>query len=139
EAQQLADQLLKNPETVAVAPPSTTVEKVDQEVFFVEKADKRALLVEVLADPSMTRVLVFSRTKHGANRIAEHLGKARVSAEGHPYESSNPAPEGWTARDDHSTHRGNAPARPQQARRGGGGGGGGGGGRRGGQRRGGRR
>src|SRR3954471_1484625 len=72
EAQQLADQLLKNPETVAVTPPSTTAEKVDQEVFFVEKADKRALLVEVLADNSMSRVLVFSRTKHGANRIAEH-------------------------------------------------------------------
>src|SRR3954470_21879183 len=81
EAQQLADQLLKNPETVAVTPPSTTAEKVDQEVFFVEKADKRALLVEVLADKSMTRVLVFSRTKHGANRIADHLVKARIEAE----------------------------------------------------------
>ena len=81
EAQQLADQLLRNPETVAVAPPSTTVEKVDQEVFFVEKADKRALLVEVLADEAMNRVLVFSRTKHGANRIAEHLLKARIGAE----------------------------------------------------------
>ncbi len=81
EAQQLADQLLKNPETVAVAPPSTTVERVDQEVFFVEKADKRALLVEVLADTAMNRVLVFSRTKHGANRIAEHLLKERIGAE----------------------------------------------------------
>src|SRR6187551_2845647 len=81
EAQELADQLLKNPETVAVKPPSTTAEKVDQEVFFVEKADKRALLVEVLADESMSRVLVFSRTKHGANRIAEHLLKARIMAE----------------------------------------------------------
>jgi len=81
EAQQLADQLLKNPETVAVTPPSSTAEKVDQEVFFVEKADKRALLVEVLADESMSRVLVFSRTKHGANRIAEHLLKARIMAE----------------------------------------------------------
>jgi ATP-dependent RNA helicase RhlE len=81
EAQDLADQLLKNPETVAVVPPSTTAEKVDQEVFFVEKADKRALLVEVLSDPAMKRVLVFSRTKHGANRIAEHLLKARIEAE----------------------------------------------------------
>ncbi len=81
EAQQLADQLLKNPETVAVTPPSTTAEKVDQEVFFVEKADKRSLLVEVLADQSMSRVLVFSRTKHGANKIAEHLLKAKINAE----------------------------------------------------------
>jgi len=81
EAQQLADQLLKNPETVAVAPPATTAEKVDQEVFFVEKNDKRALLVDVLADEAMKRVIVFSRTKHGANRIAEHLEKAHIGAE----------------------------------------------------------
>ncbi|MFN0250537.1 MAG: DEAD/DEAH box helicase [Kofleriaceae bacterium] len=81
EAQDLADQLLKNPETVAVVPPATTAERIDQEVFFVEKADKRALLVEVLRDSSMKRVLVFSRTKHGANRIAEHLVKARIEAE----------------------------------------------------------
>ena len=81
EAQELADRLLKNPETVAVKPPSTTAEKVDQEVFFVEKADKRALLVDVLRDTTMKRVLVFSRTKHGANRIAEHLIKAHVEAE----------------------------------------------------------
>jgi ATP-dependent RNA helicase RhlE len=81
EAQDLADQLLKKPETVAVAPPSTTVEKVDQEIFFVEKADKRALLVDVLRDTAMSRVLVFSRTKHGANKIADHLEKNRIGAE----------------------------------------------------------
>ena len=81
EAQDLADQLLKNPETVAVVPPATTAERVDQEVFFVEKADKRSLLVEVLRDAEMKRVLVFSRTKHGANRIAEHLVKNRIEAE----------------------------------------------------------
>jgi ATP-dependent RNA helicase RhlE len=81
EAQELADQLLKNPETVAVVPPATTAERVDQEAFFVEKADKRALLVDVLRDAAMRRVLVFSRTKHGANRIAEHLVKAGVNAE----------------------------------------------------------
>jgi ATP-dependent RNA helicase RhlE len=50
-------------------------------VFFVEKADKRALLVDVLRDNGMSRVLVFSRTKHGANRIAEHLVKAHIGAE----------------------------------------------------------
>jgi ATP-dependent RNA helicase RhlE len=81
EAQELADNLLKHPETVTVAPPNTTVELVDQEVFFVEKADKRALLVDVLRDNGMSRVLVFSRTKHGANRIAEHLVKAHIGAE----------------------------------------------------------
>jgi ATP-dependent RNA helicase RhlE len=81
EAQELADQLLKNPETVAVVPPATTAERVDQEAFFVEKADKRALLVDVLRDAAMRRVLVFSRTKHGANRIAEHLAKHGIGAE----------------------------------------------------------
>src|SRR3569833_974439 len=81
EAQELADRLLLNPETGAVTPPSTTAEKVDQEVFMVEKADKRALLVEVLRDSGMKRVLVFSRTKHGANRIAEHLEKAHIGAD----------------------------------------------------------
>jgi ATP-dependent RNA helicase RhlE len=81
EAQELADQLLTRPETVAVVPPATTAERVDQEVYFVEKADKRALLVDVLRDAAMRRVLVFSRTKHGANRIAEHLVKAGIGAE----------------------------------------------------------
>jgi len=64
-----------------VTPQSTTAERVEQEVFFVEKADKRALLVDVLRDTAMKRVLVFSRTKHGANRIAEHLVKEHVNAE----------------------------------------------------------
>jgi ATP-dependent RNA helicase RhlE len=81
EAQELADQLLRQPATVAVVPPATTAEKVDQEIYFVEKNDKRALLVDVLRDQSMRRVLVFSRTKHGANRIAEHLAKAAIGAE----------------------------------------------------------
>ena len=81
EAQELADQLLKQPETVAVVPHSTTAEKVDQEVFFVEKTDKRALLTEIMTDVGMRRVLVFSRTKHGANRIAEHLDKVGIPAE----------------------------------------------------------
>jgi ATP-dependent RNA helicase RhlE len=81
EAQELADQLLRDPATVAVVPPATTVEKVEQEVYFVEKGDKRSLLVDVLRESAMRRVLVFSRTKHGANRIAEHLVKNRIGAE----------------------------------------------------------
>jgi ATP-dependent RNA helicase RhlE len=81
EAQDLANHILKNPETVAVVPPATTAEKVDQEVYFVEKSDKRSLLVDVLRETAMRRVLVFSRTKHGANRIAEHLEKAGIYAE----------------------------------------------------------
>jgi ATP-dependent RNA helicase RhlE len=80
EAQALADGLLHNPETVAVTPVSSTAERIDQLLYFVEKADKRRLLVELLRDRAMARVLVFSRTKHGANRVAEHLEKARIGA-----------------------------------------------------------
>jgi len=80
EAQELADRLLEQPETVAVVPPATTAERVDQELYLVEKSDKRALLIDVLRDGDMRRVLVFSRTKHGANRIAEHLEKAGIGA-----------------------------------------------------------
>src|SRR5262249_30199035 len=80
EAQALADGLLHDPETVAVAPVSATADRIDQSIYFVEKADKRRLLVELLRDHAMNRVLVFSRTKHGANRVAEHLAKAGVIA-----------------------------------------------------------
>ncbi len=80
EAQKLADDLLHDPVTVAVAPRSSTAERIEQSVYFVDKADKRALLVEVLRDPSITRALVFTRTKHAANRVAEHLERAGVEA-----------------------------------------------------------
>jgi ATP-dependent RNA helicase RhlE len=81
EAQRLADELLHDPATVAVTPPATTVETIDQSIYFVEKGDKRALLLQLLKDPSVSRALVFSRTKHGANRVAESLSKAGVRAE----------------------------------------------------------
>ena len=80
EAQALADVLLRDPVTVAVTPVSSTAERIEQEIAFVAKADKRHLLVEVLRDVAMRRVLVFTRTKHGANRVAEHLTKAGVGA-----------------------------------------------------------
>ena len=58
---------------------SSTAEGVTQYVLFVGHKDKRHLLAEVLRDPAMTRALVFTRTKRGANRVAEHLEKSRVS------------------------------------------------------------
>ena len=79
EAQRLADVLLRRDfETVAVTPPATTVEQVVQSVYFVgDKKEKRVLLEDVLYDNTeMRRVLVFTRTKHGANRVAEYLDKA---------------------------------------------------------------
>ncbi|HET8729388.1 MAG TPA: DEAD/DEAH box helicase [Alphaproteobacteria bacterium] len=77
----LAAGMLKDPIRVEVAPVSSTAERIAQSVLFVEKDDKRALLAHVLKDNGMARVIVFTRTKHGANRVAEHLGKAGVTAE----------------------------------------------------------
>ncbi len=71
----LADAMLDRPVEVAVVPESTAAERVTQTVYHVDSADKRSLLVHLLADRSMARVLVFSRTKHGANRIAAHLNE----------------------------------------------------------------
>jgi ATP-dependent RNA helicase RhlE len=77
----LADSILVDPVRVAVAPPATTVELIEQSVFFVEKGDKRALLEHVLGDPAITRVLVFTRTKHGANKVVQNLARANIPAE----------------------------------------------------------
>jgi len=73
----LAESLLKDPVRVAVTPSSTTVELVEQRVLFVAKADKRALLVQVLRDPAIRRVLVFTRTKHGATAVTEAARQGR--------------------------------------------------------------
>ncbi len=77
----LADSLLDDPVKVAVAPVSSTADRIDQRVLFVRKGDKRALLGELLQDPRIARALVFSRTKRGANRIAKQLGDYNVEAE----------------------------------------------------------
>jgi ATP-dependent RNA helicase RhlE len=77
----LADSMLKNPVKVEVAAPATTAEKVDQWVLFVDRENKRHLLAEMLKDPKMTRTLVFTRTKHGANRVTEQLARMQVRAQ----------------------------------------------------------
>jgi ATP-dependent RNA helicase RhlE len=80
EIQKLADKILVNPIKVAVTPVSSTAENVRQWVLHVERGNKRALLKEVLRDPAMSRVLVFTRTKHGANKVAEELDRKGVPA-----------------------------------------------------------
>jgi ATP-dependent RNA helicase RhlE len=65
---------------VAVTPVATTAERVDQEVVFVPMAQKRSLLTELLAAPAFERVLVFTRTKHGADRVVRHLVDCGVEA-----------------------------------------------------------
>ena len=80
EIGKLAGELLVDPAKVSVAPQATTVEKVDQQVIFVEAARKRALLADLFADDKFKRVIVFTRTKRGADRVAKSLEGAGVSA-----------------------------------------------------------
>jgi len=77
----LAGQILRDPAKVSVAPAATTVETVSQSVYFVRQSDKRSLLREVLRDPALTRAIVFTRTKAGANRVARDLEAAGVTAD----------------------------------------------------------
>jgi ATP-dependent RNA helicase RhlE len=80
-AARLAGGMLSDPVRIAITPQATTVERVAQRVYFVEQGDKRALLADLLTDRSIARALVFTRTKHGANRVAEQLTRGGISAE----------------------------------------------------------
>jgi ATP-dependent RNA helicase RhlE len=77
----LAQEILYEPVRVEVTPEVVTVEKIAQTVIHVPANAKRSLLVRLLEDAEMNRVVVFTRTKHGANKVAEHLEKAGVSAD----------------------------------------------------------
>ncbi len=76
----LAQSVLKSPIRVEVTPVASTVERIDQRVLFVDSANKRSLLAEVLRDPAISRALVFARTKHGADRITKELARGNVQA-----------------------------------------------------------
>ena len=76
----LAEDYLTDPVKVAVAPTATTVERVEQGVVFVRSDRKRDLLATMLRDPALARVLVFTRTKHGADRVVRHLAGAGIEA-----------------------------------------------------------
>lgn len=76
----LAVEMLKDPVNVSVAPQATTAERVNQQVVFVEAARKKGLLVELFQRPDFRRVLVFTRTKRGADKVARILEGAGVSA-----------------------------------------------------------
>ncbi|MDC0857357.1 DEAD/DEAH box helicase [Rickettsiales bacterium] len=77
----LAKNILNKPIKVEVTPQATTVEKIDQKINFVEKSNKLRLLKTILEKESATTVLVFSRTKHGANKIVKYLTKESIQAE----------------------------------------------------------
>ncbi|WP_248765510.1 DEAD/DEAH box helicase [Pseudomonas protegens] len=76
----LAGKLLHNPERIEVTPPNTTVERIEQRVFRLSASHKRALLAHLITAGAWEQVLVFTRTKHGANRLAEYLDKHGLSA-----------------------------------------------------------
>ena len=80
EISALADAMLKHPAKVSVTPEVVTVEAISQSVYLVNKANKRKLLIHLLNDPKLESVLVFTRTKHGADRVVRELVKAHISA-----------------------------------------------------------
>ena len=81
EIQSLANSILKNPEKVEVTPESTTADTIEQTLFYVEKENKRSLLAHILADKSIETALVFTRTKHGADKVVKDLVRIGITAE----------------------------------------------------------
>lgn len=81
QIEQLCASLLHNPVKVEVTPNSTTAEKIEQSVYFIPKQKKQSLLEHLLAEKNIERTLVFTRTKHGADRIAKDLKKAKIHAD----------------------------------------------------------
>jgi len=77
----LADSLLRDPVKVEVTPPSTTVERIEQQVLFVGSSDKRHKLRELLSDATLHQVLIFTRTKRRANDVARQLHESGVTAD----------------------------------------------------------
>ena len=80
EIAKLANDILTDPVKVAVTPVSSTVELIDQHIFFVDKNRKKHLLLHLLQNNDVKSALVFTRTKHGANRVAQDLMKAEIHA-----------------------------------------------------------
>src|SRR6185295_7141783 len=81
EIKQLANVLLKNPVKVEVTPVSSTVDTIQQSLYYVEKGNKKLLLAHLLSDTTIESVLVFTKTKHGADRIARDLSRKGTKAE----------------------------------------------------------
>jgi ATP-dependent RNA helicase RhlE len=77
----LVGDLLKSPERIEVAPQSKTADRIEQKLFYVPTAQKRQLLMELLKDLALHRVIVFTRTKHGANKVTEHLSRNKIETD----------------------------------------------------------
>jgi ATP-dependent RNA helicase RhlE len=81
EIAELAAQMLKNPQKVAVTPEATTVERIDQRVIHLDHGAKPEVLSEILRAEPVNRALVFTRTKHGADKVVRALNKSGIAAE----------------------------------------------------------
>lgn len=79
--QDLADSILNNPVKVAVTPPSSTADTIQQALYLVEKNNKKNLLLHLLKDDAINSALIFTRTKHGADRVVKDLQKVGVEAQ----------------------------------------------------------
>ncbi|MHA8049486.1 DEAD/DEAH box helicase [Aquirufa sp. ROCK-SH2] len=77
---ELSNTILRNPLKVEVTPVSSTANTIKQVVYYVDKENKKALLLDILKDTAIERVLVFTRTKHGADKVVKDLSKAGISA-----------------------------------------------------------
>lgn len=76
----LSKKILTNPKRIDITPVSSTAEQVEQQLYFVAKANKPKLLLHLLKDPSLESVLIFTRTKHGADRVVKLLNKEKISS-----------------------------------------------------------
>ena len=81
EITRLSGEVLSDPLRIEVAPQAAPIGRIDQQVYHVAAGDKTALLTNILADPALSRVIVFSRTKHRANRVAAQLNRSGIHAE----------------------------------------------------------
>jgi ATP-dependent RNA helicase RhlE len=81
EIRRLADTILRQPVSVQVTPPATTVDRIEQSVYFVQQRQKPILLAHLVNELPMARALVFSRTKHGADRVVKQLHARGIKAE----------------------------------------------------------
>lgn len=81
EIRELVNSILRNPVRAEVTPPATTVERIQQSVYFVDKANKRKLLADLLRDETISSALVFTRTKHGADRVVRELAREKIAAQ----------------------------------------------------------
>jgi len=100
----LASTILTNPDRVEVTPVSSTAETIQQELYYVDNANKKDLLIHTLKDKSIVTALVFTRTKHGADKVVKILAKEGITAEAiHGNKSQNARQRALKNFKDHST------------------------------------